>query len=175
MLPEPVAWMATPVMQSGRGTTTVFCSDKRMADQWDYGGHPEYGRMLVTKLLAEPDARALLAQAATAAAPQAQADALDPSLTISAATAMATTDAMQKCKGRCCDLSNLHRTVWRHSRGAFSINHGRYAPPLGSVFGLVGQPFWFYAAWETQQWGIFALCVLYTITWGKGFYTNWIS
>ena len=44
-----------------------------------------------------------------------------------------------------------------------------------SVFGLVGQPFWFYAAWDTQQWGIFALCVLYTITWGKGFYTNWIS
>lgn len=61
VLPEPVAWMATPVMQSCRGTTTVFCSDKRMADQWDYGGHPEYGRMLVTKLLAEPDVRALLA------------------------------------------------------------------------------------------------------------------
>ena len=52
--------------------------------------------------------------------------------------------------------------------------HG-YNRRWASVFGLVGQPFWFYAAWETQQWGIFALCVLYTITWSKGFYTNWIS
>ncbi|WP_217277327.1 hypothetical protein [Comamonas thiooxydans] len=69
VLPEPVAWMATPVMQSGRGTTTVFCSDKRMADQWDYGGHPEYGRMLVTGLFTEQQVRALLAQAAIAAAP----------------------------------------------------------------------------------------------------------
>ena len=63
VLPEPVAWMATPVMQSGRGTTTVFCSDKRMADQWDYGGHPEYGRMLVTGLFTEQQVRALLATA----------------------------------------------------------------------------------------------------------------
>lgn len=46
----------------------------------------------------------------------------------------------------------------------------RWAP----VFGLIGQPFWFYSAWETQQWGIFALCVLYTLTWAKGFYTSWI-
>ncbi len=69
VLPEPDAWLATPVMQSGRGTTTVFCSDKRMADQWDYGGHPEYGRMLVTGLFTEQQVRALLAQAATAAAP----------------------------------------------------------------------------------------------------------
>lgn len=60
-LPEPDAWMATPVMQSGRGATTVFCSDKRMADQWDYGGHPEYGRMLVTGLFTEQQVRDLLA------------------------------------------------------------------------------------------------------------------
>ena len=44
-----------------------------------------------------------------------------------------------------------------------------------SVFGLVGQPFWFYAAWETQQWGIFALCILYTLSWGKGFYSHFIA
>ena len=47
----------------------------------------------------------------------------------------------------------------------------RWAP----VFGLIGQPFWFYAAWESQQWGIFALCLLYTLSWGKGFYTSWIG
>lgn len=47
----------------------------------------------------------------------------------------------------------------------------RWAP----VFGLIGQPFWFYSAWETQQWGIFVLCVLYTLTWAKGFYNSWIA
>ncbi|MGV2866361.1 hypothetical protein [Achromobacter sp. AGC39] len=53
---EAVAWMAKPVMSSGRGSTTVFCSDRRLADQWDYGGHPEFGRMIVTPLYAEPHA-----------------------------------------------------------------------------------------------------------------------
>ena len=42
------------------------------------------------------------------------------------------------------------------------------------IFGLIGQPFWFYAAWSSQQWGIFALCVLYTWAWGKGFWSNWM-
>ena len=41
------------------------------------------------------------------------------------------------------------------------------------IFGLCGQPFWFYAAWSSQQWGIFALCVFYTWAWAKGVRTNW--
>lgn len=44
-----------------------------------------------------------------------------------------------------------------------------------SVFGLLGQPFWFYMAWTAGQWGVFALCILYTLSWAKGFYTNWIA
>ena len=44
-----------------------------------------------------------------------------------------------------------------------------------SIFGLLGQPFWFYAAITGEQWGIFFLCILYTLSWGKGFYTNWIK
>lgn len=43
-----------------------------------------------------------------------------------------------------------------------------------SVFGLVGQPFWFYAAISAEQWGILALTFLYTASWAKGFYNNWI-
>ena len=43
------------------------------------------------------------------------------------------------------------------------------------LFGLAGQPFWFYAAWQSEQWGIFAICFLYTLSWGKGFYQNWIA
>ena len=44
-----------------------------------------------------------------------------------------------------------------------------------SVFGLLGQPFWFFAAWQSQQWGIFVLSFLYTASWGKGFHTYWIA
>lgn len=44
-----------------------------------------------------------------------------------------------------------------------------------SIFGLIGQPFWFYAAWHSEQWGILALCVLYSLSWGRGFYTSWIA
>ena len=47
----------------------------------------------------------------------------------------------------------------------------RWAP----VFGLIGQPFWFYAAWESQQWGIFVLCFLYTVSWAKGLHMHWIA
>lgn len=43
-----------------------------------------------------------------------------------------------------------------------------------SVFGLIGQPFWFYAAITAEQWGILALTFLYTASWAKGFYNNWI-
>jgi hypothetical protein len=42
------------------------------------------------------------------------------------------------------------------------------------IFGLCGQPFWLYSAWSAQQWGIFLLCILYTFSWWKGFYNNWV-
>ncbi|MEH6566940.1 MAG: hypothetical protein V7756_16565 [Halopseudomonas sp.] len=44
-----------------------------------------------------------------------------------------------------------------------------------SIFGLASQPFWFYAAISTQQWGVFILSLLYTAVWAKGFYTHWIA
>lgn len=43
------------------------------------------------------------------------------------------------------------------------------------IFGLLGQPFWFYAAYTTQQWGIFFLCFLYSFAWAKGVYRFWIK
>jgi hypothetical protein len=42
------------------------------------------------------------------------------------------------------------------------------------IFGMLGQPFWFYAAWKAQQWGIFALCGLYTYAWTRGLWTHWL-
>ena len=43
------------------------------------------------------------------------------------------------------------------------------------IFGMLGQPFWFYAAWSAGQWGIFALCALYTYAWARGVWTHWLG
>lgn len=43
------------------------------------------------------------------------------------------------------------------------------------LFGLVGQPFWFWSAIEADQWGIVAMCCLYTLAWAKGVRTHWFS
>ncbi len=57
-------------------------------------------------------------------------------------------------------LSQDKRDAWR-----------RYA----CLFGMAGQPFWFVATWKAGQWGIFALCMLYTLSWGRGVWNNWIK
>lgn len=43
------------------------------------------------------------------------------------------------------------------------------------LFGLAGQPFWFYATITAEQWGIFVLAVGYTYAWLVGFRNNWIE
>lgn len=50
-------------------------------------------------------------------------------------------------------------------------SYRRYA----CLFGLAGQPFWFYSAWSADQYGIFMLCFLYTWAWIKGVRTHWIK
>jgi hypothetical protein len=47
----------------------------------------------------------------------------------------------------------------------------RWAP----IFGLLAQPFWFYAAWKAEQWGIFAIAMLYTYAWARGVWTHWLT
>lgn len=42
------------------------------------------------------------------------------------------------------------------------------------LFGIVGQPFWFYSAYTNEQWGIFILCIFYTYAWALGVKNNWI-
>ena len=43
------------------------------------------------------------------------------------------------------------------------------------IFGMLAQPFWFYAAWKAEQWGIFAMCALYSYAWARGLWTEWLS
>ncbi len=44
-----------------------------------------------------------------------------------------------------------------------------------SIFGLLGQPFWIVETVAAQQWGILALCALYTWSWWRGFKTHWLA
>lgn len=44
-----------------------------------------------------------------------------------------------------------------------------------SVFGLAAQPFWLIETLSAHQYGILALCVLYTYSWARGFYVNWVA
>ena len=43
------------------------------------------------------------------------------------------------------------------------------------IFGMLGQPFWFYASWKAEQWGIFAVSVLYALAWLKGLWVHWLQ
>lgn len=57
-------------------------------------------------------------------------------------------------------LSQDHRPKWQ-----------RWA----CISGLLGQPFWFISSYSNEQWGIFALCFLYTWAWAKGVRTHWMT
>lgn len=43
------------------------------------------------------------------------------------------------------------------------------------IFGLLGQPFWFYASWKAGQWGIFAVSILYLCAWLHGLWVYWLA
>jgi hypothetical protein len=45
----------------------------------------------------------------------------------------------------------------------------------GYVFGLISQPFWFWAAIESGQWGIFFLSCFYTFSWIRGIWNFWVK
>jgi hypothetical protein len=44
----------------------------------------------------------------------------------------------------------------------------------GCIFGMAGQPFWYYTTFVNQQWAIFFLCFFYTEAWWKGVRTHWL-
>ena len=43
------------------------------------------------------------------------------------------------------------------------------------LFGMAGQPFWFYTTFNAEQWGIFGLTFVYTLAWAKGIYIYWVK
>lgn len=46
----------------------------------------------------------------------------------------------------------------------------RWAP----VIGLIAQPFWLFASWRAEQWGIVALTFFYAAGWLRGIRTYWL-
>ncbi len=46
---------------------------------------------------------------------------------------------------------------------------------FASIFGLLGQPFWFYASYTADQWGSFFLCFFFTAAWLKSLNEYWIK
>lgn len=47
----------------------------------------------------------------------------------------------------------------------------KFAP----VFGMLGQPFWFYSSYMAEQWGAFVMCFFFTFAWIKGFKEHWFD
>lgn len=43
------------------------------------------------------------------------------------------------------------------------------------IFGLAGQPFWFWMAWEARQYGVLVLCFVYAWSWARGFRMYWMG
>ena len=43
------------------------------------------------------------------------------------------------------------------------------------IFGAIGQPFWWYSTLQAEQYGMFALTLLYTYSWCLGIYNNWVK
>ena len=60
---------------------------------------------------------------------------------------------------------------------AVFLTQSRYASRrrYACLFGIAGQPFWFYAAIAAEQWGIFLVCCLYAWAWLKGFWWHWVD
>ena len=43
------------------------------------------------------------------------------------------------------------------------------------IFGILGQPFWFYSSYQAGQWGAFILCFFFTAAWCKGIKDYWLT
>lgn len=68
-------------------------------------------------------------------------------------------------KRRCESGANRHCLPWSYG----SLVEPRHQTDMAAMgVHLWSQPFWFYATWKAEQWGIFALCFFYTYSWARG-------
>ena len=43
------------------------------------------------------------------------------------------------------------------------------------IVGLMSQPFWFWATWDSGQWGVFVVAVVCLLAWLRGLWVHWIA
>ncbi|CAN7372714.1 hypothetical protein LJR074_002220 [Acidovorax sp. LjRoot74] len=43
------------------------------------------------------------------------------------------------------------------------------------IVGLASQPFWFWAVWDSGQWGVAVVAVVCALAWLKGLWVHWIA
>ncbi len=55
----------------------------------------------------------------------------------------------------------------------FLLNTNSRWSKYGAILGLLSEPFWLLSAWDSQSWGIFAVSVIYTLSYIMGVYNFW--
>lgn len=43
------------------------------------------------------------------------------------------------------------------------------------IIGIASQPFWFWALWNSPQWGVFVVAVVSALGWVKGLWVHWLA
>lgn len=54
-----------------------------------------------------------------------------------------------------------------------STSHARVK--YASVCGLLAQPTWLYLTWQSKEWSLFLIACVYTASWARAFYRDWLS
>ena len=57
----------------------------------------------------------------------------------------------------------------------FLLNLNNRYSKYGVIIGLIGQPFWYISAYNSQSWGIFSVSILYSISFIVGIYNFWFK
>lgn len=52
-----------------------------------------------------------------------------------------------------------------------NADHHKYA----CLFGIIGQPLWVLATYQSEQWGMFVLAICYTFAWISGIVNFWFK
>ena len=61
--------------------------------------------------------------------------------------------------------------------GSIFLSQSTYAERrrYACLVGITAQPFWVYATWTAEQWGLLLLTMFYTAAWMRGIWTHWLS
>lgn len=72
-------------------------------------------------------------------------------------------------------LEQIGIAVFGVAATRLSQDHRENVRRWACICGLCAQPFWFWTTYSNAQWGIFALCFVYSWAWLQGLRTYWIK